>query len=122
MTTMKTIFHITEHQKWHQAQILNIYHHPSLDTEGFIHASQPEQVVKTANRFFKNYQNLVILFIDTAKVQAEIRYEFGEVDELFPHIYGALNIDAVYKVIEFQIGEDGVFYLPLEISQLIDLN
>lgn len=116
---MTTIFHITESHKWQQAKILNTYHHESLDSQGFIHASQAEQVVKTANRFFINYQNLVLLFIESEKVQAEIRYEFGEVNELFPHIFGALNIDAVYKVIDFQIGENGFFDLPLEIAELI---
>ncbi|TAE54704.1 MAG: DUF952 domain-containing protein [Nostocales cyanobacterium] len=116
---MKTILHITEHQKWQQARLSNIYHHESLNHEGFIHASQPEQVVKTANRFFINQKNLVILFIDVEKLQAEVRYEWGEVDELFPHIYGSVNIDAIYKVIDFCPNKNGYFDVPWEIYQLM---
>ncbi|NET01141.1 MAG: DUF952 domain-containing protein [Sphaerospermopsis sp. SIO1G2] len=117
---MKTILHITESQAWQQAKLLNSYSHQSLDSEGFIHASQPEQVVKTANRFFKNQQNLVILFIDTQKLEPEVNYEFGEINELFPHIYGKLNIDAVYQVIDFPPNQNGDFDLPVEIAKLIN--
>ncbi|MGM3306987.1 DUF952 domain-containing protein [Anabaena sp. WFMT] len=56
-----------------------------------------------------NQHNLVLLFIETEQVQAEIRYEVAEENELFPHIYGALNIDAVYQIIDFIPREDGFF-------------
>ena len=117
---MTIIFHIAERQAWEKAQNLNSYHIQTLETEGFIHCSQPQQVIKTANKFFYNHQNLVLLFIETEKVKAEIRYEFGEVDELFPHIYGDLNIDAVYQVIDFQPDQNGFFNVPQELNNLIN--
>lgn len=60
---------------------------------------------------FFNQKELVLLLIDSDKVQAEIRYEEAEIGELFPHVYGELNIDAVYQVIDFETGEDGFFEL-----------
>ncbi|MDZ7956602.1 MAG: DUF952 domain-containing protein [Aulosira sp. DedQUE10] len=114
---MKTILHITQRKQWEQAKIIGSYRADSLDTEGFIHCSESSQIVKVANRFFINQKGLVILFIDSDKVQAEIRYEEAEIGELFPHIYGELNIDAVFQVIGFESGDDGLFELPQELNQ-----
>ncbi len=92
----ETIFHITARTDWDAARQLGEYCADSLDDEGFIHASTQEQVLRTANRFYHGQNGLVLLEIDAAKVQADIRYEdlSGE-GMLFPHIYGALNVDAV---------------------------
>ncbi|MHC5832652.1 MAG: DUF952 domain-containing protein, partial [Nostoc sp.] len=76
------------------------------------------QIIKVANTFFSNQKELVLLFIDSDKIQAEIRYEPAEIGELFPHIYGELNIDAVYQVIDFEAGEDGFFELSQEVRNL----
>jgi len=115
---MSTILHITQRQQWEQAKNLGSYRADSLDLEGFIHCSRAAQIVKVANRFFKNQKDLVLLFIDYEKVNAEIRDEEAEVGEFFPHIYGELNIDAVYQVIDFVAGEDGLFELPEEVRDL----
>ncbi|MBN3939672.1 MAG: DUF952 domain-containing protein [Nostoc sp. NMS9] len=116
--SMNTILHITKRQQWEQAKNLGRYRADSLDSEGFIHCSKSTQILKVAKRFFDNQKELVLLFIDSEKVQAEIRYEPAEIGELFPHIYGALNIDAVYQVIDFEAGKDGLFELPQEVIDL----
>ena len=100
-TYMKTIHHITRRQVWEEAQIIGSYRADSLLTEGFIHCSTATQVLKTADRFFKNQTGLIILYINVNKVESEVKYELA-VNELFPHIYGALNIDAVYQIIDFE--------------------
>ncbi|MCC5620438.1 DUF952 domain-containing protein [Nostoc sp. CHAB 5715] len=115
---MNTILHITKRQQWEPAKNLGTYRADSLDSEGFIHCSKSTQILKVAKRFFDNQKELVLLFIDSEKVQAEIRYEPAEIGELFPHIYGELNIDAVYQVIDFEAGEDGLFELPQEVINL----
>jgi uncharacterized protein (DUF952 family) len=98
---MNTIYHITRRQVWEEAQITGNYQADSLLTEGFIHCSTATQVLKTADRFFQNQTGLIILYIDVDKVKSEVRYELAD-NELFPHIYGALNIDAVYQIIDFE--------------------
>ncbi|MBD2206723.1 DUF952 domain-containing protein [Calothrix sp. FACHB-1219] len=115
---MKTIFHITQAEKWESAKILGSYRADSLENEGFIHCSEVNQIVNSANKFFFNQQGLVLLFIDAGKVKAEVRYEEAEIGELFPHIYGELNIDAVFGVVDFEPGEDGLFNLPPEVVNL----
>ncbi len=112
---MTTILHITQEEKWEDAKLNGRYRGDTLDSEGFIHCSTPTQIIKVANTFFRNQNGLVLLYIDSHKVKAEIRYECVEGDGIFAHIYGALNLDAVFKVLDFEHGEDGLFELPSEI-------
>jgi uncharacterized protein (DUF952 family) len=111
---MKTILHITQREKWSAAKDLGMYRGDTLDTEGFIHCSSIDQLTGSANRFFTGQKDLVILLINVALVQPEIKYE-GEADNLFPHIYGELNVGAVVKSIDFESGADGIFGLPAEL-------
>jgi uncharacterized protein (DUF952 family) len=113
---MNTILHITQRQQWQAAKNIGLYRGPTLDTEGFIHCSTLAQVIGSANRFFKNQKDLVILVINCDRVTAEIRYEGETINNLFPHIYGALNIDAVVQAIDFSCEEDSLFILPPELS------
>jgi uncharacterized protein (DUF952 family) len=111
---MKTILHITQRGEWAAAKELGVYRSPTLDTEGFIHCSLIEQVAGSANRFFQGQKDLVILEINVDLVEPEIKYE-GTADHLFPHIYGALNVGAVVRSIDFEAGADGVFRSPAEL-------
>lgn len=105
------ILHITTRADWDTAQHMGAYRAASLGTEGFIHCSALAQVVRTADRFYHGQQNLVLLVIDPAKLQADLRYEAADHD-LFPHIYGPLNFAAVIDVVPFPPQEDGTFALP----------
>ena len=116
---MNIILHITQREQWEQAKFLEVYHGNTLDSEGFIHCSTPQQVIKVANTFFTNQKELVLLCIDADKVKPEIRYEGIEGEEQFPHIYGNLNLDAVLQVIDFEHGKDGFFKLPPELTDLL---
>ncbi|NRB07113.1 MAG: DUF952 domain-containing protein [Richelia sp.] len=114
---MSIILHITQKKQWKEAKLSGIYRGDTLNTEGFIHCSTPKQIIPTANRFFLHKQGLIVLFIDTDRIQSEIRYEAAENGKIFPHIYGVLNTNAVLKVLELSAGEDGRFQLSSEIIQ-----
>jgi uncharacterized protein (DUF952 family) len=114
---LSIILHITQESQWEQAKLTGIYYNNTLDSEGFIHCSTIQQVERTANKFFANQTGLVLLSIDSEKVQPEIKYEaVGE--EKFPHIYGALNTDAVIDAIAFPPDSNGNFKLPPELAKL----
>jgi uncharacterized protein (DUF952 family) len=112
---MNTILHIAHSDRWAQAKNLGIYRSDTLDSEGFIHCSTSTQVIGSANRFFKGLANLVVLVIDLDRVKPEIRYEGADPHNLFPHIYGELNIDAVIKVIDLESDSSGLFIMPKEL-------
>ncbi len=98
---MATIYHITSQAQWDRAKQTGFYAAPSLQTEGFIHCSKAEQVQGVFQRYFTGKHTLVKLTIDTNKLAAPLRYELSpSLNEEFPHVYGAINRDAVIKTEE----------------------
>ena len=88
------------------------YRCPSLEREGFIHCSTPEQVIEVASHLFRGRRGLVLLVIDADRVTAEVRREDGGNGKFYPHIYGPLNVSAVAEVVAFEPNPDGGFTLP----------
>lgn len=95
------IFHLAIPNDWVQAFESGEYRISTrgmtLDEVGFIHCSTREQMVDTANRFYGDLDQLVVLTIDPELVPSPIVFEppAPGVDTLFPHIYGPLPIAAV---------------------------
>ena len=114
---MAIIFHITTREAWDSAGSKGMYQPEAFSIEGFIHCSTRDQVIQVANIRFRSQTGLVLLLIDTDKVKGEIIYENLEGgQQLFPHIYGELNLDAVVQVAEFAPEADGYFTLPSQSS------
>ena len=110
---MAIITHFTVRKNWETTALSGIYTAPSLESQGFIHCSTPEQVVNVANHIARDWDDVVLLWIDVEKVGPKIVYENLEGGTtLFPHIYGALNLDAVTHVTEFPKDSNGKFRLP----------
>jgi uncharacterized protein (DUF952 family) len=116
------ILHATTRSAWSAAQKSGQYAANSLAREGFIHCSKADQILRTAELFFAGQHGLVLLVIKPALLSSELRWEVGAdlMTELFPHIYGPINLDAVVDVLEFEPGPDGKFHLPRSL-QLADL-
>lgn len=119
------ILHITPRQDWQDTAAADEYRAASLLSDGFIHCSTVEQVVDTANLFFRGRDNLVLLCIDEHRLTAALKYEDPTggghdpgVGPVFPHVYGPLNRDAIRQVVEFPCRNDGTFALPSEILHL----
>jgi len=114
------IYHIAVRAGWERALADGEYTRSSVDKtlaeEGFIHASQASQVARTANKYYRDVPgDLVLLVIDPARLDAEVRYEAVPGAELpFPHIYGPLNPGAVVAAVPFAPGPDGTFDFPAE--------
>lgn len=87
------------------------YRAPSLDTEGFIHCSDPGTVHLPANRLFAGRDDLVLLRIDPAVLDVPLRWEPGQPTDpagvWFPHVYGPIPPAAVVAVHPFLAGPDG---------------
>ena len=94
------------------AQAAGAYRAPSLETEGFIHFSTKDQVLATANWLYHGQTGLVLLAVDCDRLTAPLKYDEVPGHGTFPHLYGALNIDAVVKVFPFSPDEAGYFSMP----------
>lgn len=112
------IFHITSRAAWKEANPLGEYRGDTLESEGFIHTSQRDQLVRVANQRFQERFDLVLLVIDPSKLTSPLKYEDGGEGEMFPHIYGPLNMAAVTNVLPFPPNDEGNFDLPKELRQL----
>lgn len=113
------IYHITSRARWDAAQAQGYYENESLLTQGFIHFSQWEQVLYVANRFYVGQANLVLLEVSEGQLEQPLKYEEpnmqGETDapnDLFPHLYGRLNLSAVVNVYPLTADAFGQFQLP----------
>jgi uncharacterized protein (DUF952 family) len=120
-----TIYHIVPRDDWLQAQASGAYRPPSLQAQGFIHCSTADEVVDTANRFYRGQDGLVLLCIEVSRLRPPLRYEPPAMpghtgnaagQPLFPHLYGPLDTTAVVNVLPFPSRADGTFALPPELS------
>jgi uncharacterized protein (DUF952 family) len=118
---MPTILHIAYRDDWQTALALGSYAGPTLEAQGFIHCSQPGQVLAVANARFTGRDHLLLLCIVRELVTVEIRDENldGGAD-LFPHLYGPLNVDAVILAADFTESPEGGFTIPAPALALLD--
>ncbi len=117
MTQELYVYHIVPKADWEMAQQKAVYAPISIQTEGFIHCSNLSQVLGSANLFFKGQTNLLLLKIEVAKLKEQLVYENTTGGtELFPHLYGKLNLDAVNHVYALDIDEENNFMFPQELN------
>jgi len=90
------IYHLTLPSEWQAAQAAGQYTAPSLATEGFIHCSTAEQVARTANLYFQGQGELRLLHIREADLAVDLKFEPAS-GQLFPHLFGPLNLAAVAR-------------------------
>ena len=96
------IYHVASIASWEAAQENKQYIHPSLSSEGFIHACSKEQLSGVLNRYYKNETDIVLLEIDESKLTNPLKYELApSVNEMFPHCFGFINTDAVVAVYSY---------------------
>ena len=94
------IYHVTTQVEWEQALLKKEYLPLQYEKDGFIHCSIERQIPGVLDRFYQGQSGLVKLKIEKAKVQRPVLFELAhDMNELFPHIYGSLNIDSVVEVI-----------------------
>lgn len=106
---MDTIYHITTRNEWTEALKNGSYIPKGYASEGFIHFSFLDQVTATAGRYYAGVQDLIVLKVNTGKLNSEIRTEQAPNGGWYPHLYGTLNLDAVEKVLTLQADKEGNF-------------
>ncbi len=113
------ILHITTRQQWEEAILSGSYHNRSLTDEGFIHCSNAQQILRSANLHYRGQLDLLLLCILPEALKAPLIFEDSyDKGEQFPHIYGPLNLDAVVHVFNFPPDHDGLFHLPQDYSDI----
>ena len=110
------VVHLCGLTAWDEARTSGEVIPPTAAADGFIHLSQPHTVAVPANAFYAGRDDLVLLWIDPARVDGEIRYEQGSPPspdgQVFPHLYGRLPVAAVTATSRYLPGDGGVFVAP----------
>lgn len=107
------IYHITYPAFWQKALRDGQYIPEGFEQDGFIHCSKMEQIAGVGQNYYAGQSDLLILGINPDKLTSKLVFENligGE--ELFPHIYGPLNLDAVESTADFGVKADGTFEFP----------
>ncbi len=109
----RELIHLCTTDEWERAKALGERRPPSLDSEGFVHLSAPEQVHLPANRLFAGRGDMVLLRLDAVLLGAPVRWEAGVVSDpeamTFPHLYGPLPVSAVTSVTPYRPDARGRF-------------
>jgi len=94
------IYHVVLPEKWAEVADKSFYAADSLAAEGFIHCSFAEQLDGVLERYYSGVRRVTILEIDPGKLMAIVVEEQSTNNEIYPHIFGPINIDAVVGVEE----------------------
>ena len=65
------------------------------EMDGFIHFSTAKQLRETAVKHFGFHKEVVVLGCDTALMENQLKWELSRGGELFPHLYGRMDIHFV---------------------------
>lgn len=100
---MKTVFRIVPAADWPGIQAAGAMAPSPLDEkDGYIHLSDVDTVLETANRYYPPSQHPLVLEIDVNLLGEALRWEYvPSRDAEFPHLYAfALRLDAVVALHE----------------------
>jgi uncharacterized protein (DUF952 family) len=110
---VRRIYKICPAPAWREAEREGVYRGSVDDArDGFIHFSTAPQVAETARKHFSGQAGLLLIVVDAAAVGTALRWEPSRNDELFPHLYGALDLAAVLAVHEIRMRADGAHDIP----------
>jgi uncharacterized protein (DUF952 family) len=89
------IYHIAPPEIWELVKHNSTYSAESLETEGFIHCSYDHQLDGVIERYYSVAPELVVLTLDIGKLTSKLVSEPSTGGEVYPHIYGPINLDSV---------------------------
>ena len=110
---VRNIYKICPASAWREAERLGVYRGSADDArDGFIHLSTASQLAETARKFFFGQTGLFLVEVDADALGEALRWEPSRNDELFPHLYGELDLGAVTDVRSLHARSDGYHDIP----------
>jgi uncharacterized protein (DUF952 family) len=110
---VRRIYKICPASAWREAERQGVYRgSPDDICDGFIHFSTASQLAETARKHFFGQTGLFLVEIDADALGEALRFERSRNDELFPHLYGELDLGAVAGVRDMRARPDGYHDIP----------
>jgi uncharacterized protein (DUF952 family) len=118
VTSAVQLYHIALPADWERGLEDGVYamstRGVTLADEGFVHCSRRDQVAATANRFYGDLDELVLLTIDEAALDVPVLDEdLYDTGETFPHVYGPIPVAAVVAAQLWTRAPNGSFHHPI---------
>jgi uncharacterized protein (DUF952 family) len=106
-------FHGTPKKYFASLNVEEPYVPEEFGKDGFIHTTEGREALSIVlTTFYKTRSEpYVVLYIDKDRVAPPVRYD--DPAQVFPHIYGPLNRNAIVAVKDIQRAADGTFLKPL---------
>ena len=113
MRRVRTIYKICSASAWREAERQGTFHGSPDDLrDGFIHFSTAAQVPETVRKHFAGQPGLFLIAVDADELGDALRWEPSRNDELFPHLYGPLDLGAVTAILDLPLRADGSHDIP----------
>jgi uncharacterized protein (DUF952 family) len=110
---VRRIYKICPASAWREAERQGVYRGSADDArDGFIHFSSASQLAETARKHFFGQTGLFLIEVDADALGNALRWETSRNDELFPHLFGELDLGAVTGVFELRARSDGTHDIP----------
>jgi len=107
------IYHICRREEWLTGKKSGDYRGSSQDiADGFIHFSGADQVIASAAKHRAGQSGLVLVACDERALGPSLKWEVSRGGALFPHLYGAIPLEAVVSVEDLPLGPDGLHVFP----------
>jgi len=108
-----TIYKICPAPVWREAERQGGYRGSADDRrDGFIHFSTHSQVAGTLAKHFAGQTGLFLIAVEADALGDALKWERSRGGELFPHLYGELDLGAVRDVFALQSRADGSHVIP----------
>ena len=107
------IYKICPASAWREAERQGVYRGSADDhRDGYIHFSTASQLPETARKHYFGQTGLFLVAVDADALGEALRWEPSRNDELFPHLYGELDLGAVISVQDLRARADGFHEMP----------
>jgi uncharacterized protein (DUF952 family) len=105
---MTLIYKIVPAALWRAAEALAQFDGAPADVaDGFIHFSTAGQVRETAAKHFAAQRDLLLVAMDAERLGEALKWEPSRGGDLFPHLYGKLQLADVLRVDALPVRDDG---------------
>ena len=107
------IYKICPLELWQEAESTRTFTGAPVDVaDGYIHFSTARQLAETAAKHFADQHDLLLVTVAAEALGDKLKWEPSRGDDLFPHLYGNLDLADVMRVDPFPIDDTGVHAVP----------
>lgn len=85
---------------------------PDFEQDGFVHCTDGAEALSIVltGHYGGEPGEWVVLYLDADRITSPVRYD--DAAEVFPHVYGPINRDAIFAVKPIERASDGTFLRP----------